>query len=54
MLEYIDVNGVILDRYEFNGGLSIKDKVVAKQQSSRRREIKRGTAIIVDFDDKYR
>ena len=50
MQEYTEHKGVILDRYEWNGGLSMEHKSVAKSQSSRRREIKKGHAKLVKFD----
>lgn len=49
MLEYTEHKGVILDRYEWFGGLTINHKEVAKAQSARRREIKRKAARLVDF-----
>lgn len=53
MLEYAEHKGVLLDRYEWAGGLGMGHKSVAKAQVARRREVKRGGAIIVDFDKKY-
>ena len=50
MQEYIEHKGVILDRYEWNGGLGMTHKSVAKSQTARRREIKRGSAKLVKFD----
>lgn len=49
MNEYIEINGVLLDRFEWAGGYDLKDKSVAKAQASRRREVKKGYAKIVIF-----
>jgi len=50
MNEYIDYKGLLLNRYEWAGGLGKNHKEVTKAQSSRRREVKLGEAKIVDGD----
>lgn len=49
MLEYMEIKGVLLDRHEWAGGLTMKHKEVAKAQASRRREVKKDYAKIVIF-----
>ncbi len=44
MNEYIDYNGLLLNQYEWAGGLGKNHKEVTKEQSSRRREVKKGFA----------
>lgn len=50
MPEYIDYKGLLLNQYEWSGGLGKNHKEVTKAQSARRREVKRGDAKIVDGD----
>lgn len=49
-VEYTNYKGVLLDRYEWNIGMSIRDPSVGKEQSKRRKEIKEGFAKEVKFD----
>lgn len=49
MQEYTEIKGVLLDRFEWAGGYGLNDKSVTKAQSSRRREVKKGYAKIVNF-----
>jgi hypothetical protein len=45
----MEINGVLLDRHEWAGGLTMKHKEVSKAQTSRKREVKKGFAKIVKF-----
>lgn len=48
MTEYVDHKGILLDRFEWFGGHSIRDKAVRGAQSARHREVKKGGAKVVD------
>lgn len=48
MNEYYDHRGLLLNKYEWAGGLGKNHKEVTKDQSARRREVKRGAARIID------
>ena len=48
MQEYWSYKGLLLNRYEWAGGLGKNHKEVTKEQSSRRREVKKGYAKLVD------
>lgn len=50
MNEYIDYKGLLLNQYEWSGGLGKNHKEVTKEQSSRRREVKKGFAKIIKGD----
>ena len=50
MPEYMDINGVLLQRYEWAGGMSMRHKEVSKNQAARKKEVKNGLAKIVVFD----
>lgn len=50
MNEYIDYKGLLLNRYEWARGLGKGDKEVTKDQSARRREVKKGFAKIIQGD----
>jgi len=47
MTEYYEYQGLLLNAYEWAGGLGKGHKEVRNSQSARRREVKRGEAIIV-------
>ena len=47
MNEYVDHNGLLLDRYEWSGGLGKNHKEVTKNQAARKREVKKGFAKLV-------
>ena len=47
MSEYYEYEGLLLNSYEWAGGLGKGHKEVKNSQTSRRREVKRGEAIIV-------
>jgi hypothetical protein len=49
MNEYVNLRGVLLDRYEWHIGMDIRDPAVGKQQSARRKDIKAGIAKEVDY-----
>ena len=49
MPEYMEINGVLLDRHEWAGGLTMKHKEVSKAQAARKREVKKKLAKIVIF-----
>lgn len=48
MQEYFSHKGLLLNKYEWAGGLNKNHKEVTKEQSSRRREVKKGYAVIID------
>ena len=48
MNKYVDHKGVLLERHEWFGGLSMKHKEVSKAQAARKREVKEGLAKIVE------
>lgn len=50
MQEYIEHNGILLNQYEWSGGLSMAHKEVKNNQKARRREVKKGFAKIVKGD----
>ena len=47
MIEYHEFQGILLNQYEWAGGLGKGHKEVTNSQTARRREVKRGEAIIV-------
>ena len=47
MIEYIDHKGLLLNQYEWSGGLGKNHKEVTKDQAARRREVKKGFATII-------
>jgi len=49
MPEYMEINGVLLQRYEWAGGMSMRHKEVSKSQAARKKEVKNGLAKIVIF-----
>jgi hypothetical protein len=49
MPEYMDINGVLLERYEWAGGMSMRHKQVSKSQAARKKEVEKGLAKIVIF-----
>ena len=48
MQEYYSHNGLLLNKYEWSGGLGKNHKEVTKEQASRRREVKKGYARVID------
>jgi hypothetical protein len=48
MNEYVNLKGVLLDRYEWHIGYDIRDPFVGKSQTGRRKDIKAGIAKEVD------
>ena len=50
MQEYIEHKGILLNQYEWAGGLGMSHKEVKNSQASRRREVKKGFAKIVKGD----
>jgi hypothetical protein len=48
MQEYWSYNGLLLNKYEWARGLGKNSKEVTKEQSSRRREVEKGHAKLVD------
>lgn len=48
MQEYYSHKGLLLNKYEWSGGLGKNHKEVTKEQASRRREVKKGYAQIID------
>ena len=50
-MEYFDYKGLLLNKYEWAGGLNKNHKEVTKEQSSRRREVKKGHAKIIKESD---
>ena len=48
MQQYFNYKGLLLDKYEWSGGMGKNHKEVRKEQSSRKREVKKGFAIIID------
>ncbi len=51
MNEYYDHRGLLLNKYEWSGGLGKNHKEVTKDQSARRREVKRGSAKIINENE---
>lgn len=49
MPEYMEINGVLLERYEWAGGMNMKHKEVSRSQAARKKEVKKGSAKIVIF-----
>lgn len=47
MKEYVEIKGVLLNRYEWNGGLGMVHKEVSSAQAARKREVKKGFAKLV-------
>lgn len=47
MQEYYDHRGLLLNKYEWAGGLGKSHKEVTKAQASRRKEVKNGSARII-------
>lgn len=50
MKEYIDYKGLLLNQYEWSGGLGKNHKEVTKVQSARRKDLKMGFATIIKGD----
>ena len=48
MIEYYEFQGLLLNQYEWAGGLGKGHKEVNKNQSARRKQVKSGEAIIVE------
>jgi len=47
MIEYYEYQGLLLNSYEWAGGLGKGHKEVTKNQAARRKQVKSGEAIIV-------
>lgn len=50
MQKYIKYKNLLLDQFEWAGGYGAGHKFVMKEQASRRREVKKGHAKIVEGD----
>lgn len=49
-MEYMEINGLLLDKFEWAGGYGKSHKFVTSAQKARKREVKKGYAKIVIFD----
>jgi len=49
MTEYYEYQGLLLNAYEWAGGLGKGHKEVRNSQSARRREVKRGEAKVLNL-----
>lgn len=47
MNQYVEHKGVLLNRYEWNGGMGMGHKEVSSAQAARKREVKKGFAKLV-------
>ena len=49
MTEYYEYGGLLLNSYEWAGGLGKTHKEVKNSQTARRREVKRGEATVLNL-----